>query len=178
MKRVIISFCKIFSFLPALCMMFAIYSFSAQDGVSSAGLSEKVSTEIVYIADKVLDKEWSQDQQAYYVERLNYPVRKAAHMTEYFLLAISVSFPLYVYGLRGFPLLIVAGAVCVGFACMDEYHQSFVEGRGPSKRDVCIDSIGAFIGIILVRIVCWTTLQMARPKRRRRRGRQLNHNRR
>ena len=67
-------------------------------------------------------------------------------MTEYFLLAVAVSFPFYVYGLRGFPLMLVAGLICVAFACGDEYHQSFVEGRGPSVKDVCIDSIGAFGG--------------------------------
>jgi VanZ family protein len=70
----------------------------------------------------------------------------------YFMLAVSVSFPLYVYGLRGIPLMIVAGAFCVAFACGDEYHQSLVAGRGPSKKDVMIDSIGVLAGIIVVRI--------------------------
>ena len=74
-------------------------------------------------------------------------------MTLYFLLAISVSFPLYVYGLRGIPLMLVAGGFCIAFACGDEYHQSLVEGRGPSKQDVMIDSIGIVAGVILVRIV-------------------------
>ena len=41
-------------------------------------------------------------------------------------------------------------------ACGDEYHQSFVSGRSPSKRDVAIDSFGIFWGIILARIVGWT----------------------
>ena len=40
-------------------------------------------------------------------------------------------------------------------ACLDEYHQSFVAGRGPSSRDVMIDSIGILAGVILVRIVCF-----------------------
>jgi hypothetical protein len=77
-------------------------------------------------------------------------------MTEYFLLAVAVSFPLYVYGLRGLLLMFVAGIFCVAFACGDEYHQSYVVGRGPSVRDVAIDSFGVFWGIVLVRIVGWT----------------------
>ena len=76
-------------------------------------------------------------------------------MTEYFLLAVSVSFPLYVYGVRGIWLLLLAGGFCVGFAALDEYHQSFVAGRGPSKRDVAIDSIGVTVGVILVQIICF-----------------------
>lgn len=52
--------------------------------------------------------------------------------------------------------MLVAGFICVAFACGDEYHQSFVSGRSPSKRDVAIDSFGIFWGIILARIVGWT----------------------
>lgn len=77
-------------------------------------------------------------------------------MTEYFALAVAVSFPLYVYGLHGFLLMLVAGIICVGFSCGDEYHQSFVAGRSPAVKDVCIDSFGVFWGIILVRIIGWT----------------------
>lgn len=75
-------------------------------------------------------------------------------MTEYCILAICISFPLYVYGLRGFWLFIFAGLFCVAFACTDEFHQSFVAGRGPSKTDVAIDSMGALFGIILVQLFC------------------------
>ena len=44
-------------------------------------------------------------------------------MTEYCLLAICVSLPLYVYGLRGFALTFLAGILCVAFAASDEFHQ-------------------------------------------------------
>ena len=84
-------------------------------------------------------------------------------MTEYFILAICLSFPLYVYGVRGFSLFILAGLLSVGFACTDEFHQSFVAGRGPSKRDVMIDSAGALFGIILVQVFCHSFT----PKKRR-----------
>lgn len=62
--------------------------------------------------------------------------------------------------------MLVAGLICVGFAAGDEYHQSFVDGRGPSKKDVMIDSIGVFAGIITVRIICWTFLTPFRIAKR------------
>ena len=62
--------------------------------------------------------------------------------------------------------MLVAGLICVGFAAGDEYHQSFVAGRGPSKKDVMIDSIGAFFGILFVRIICWTVLAPFRVAKR------------
>lgn len=169
LKKIILFILKPLSFLPAIIMMYVIFSFSAQSGVNSGNLSSIVSHKIVEIGNEVLQKnleEWEIDEIAGEIE---YPVRKAAHMTEYFILAVTVSLPFYVYGLRGFGLVLVAGLICVGFACGDEYHQSFVEGRGPSIRDVGIDSIGVFLGITAVRICCWTVLAPARMMERSRR---------
>ena len=161
-KDFLVFILKPLSFLPAIVMMCIIFSFSSQDGVDSGSLSREVSVKIVEVGNEVLQKglsDWEIDEVA---TKIEYPVRKVAHMTEYFLLAVAVSFPFYVYGLRGFPLMLVAGAICVGFACGDEYHQSFVDGRGPSARDVGIDSIGVFAGIITVRIFCWIVLAPSR----------------
>lgn len=162
MKQVLLFFLKPLSFLPALLMMYLIFRFSAQTGDISGNLSYEVSYKIVEIGNQVLDKgleEWEISNYAYEIE---YPVRKLAHMSEYFLLAVALSFPFYVYGLRGFPLMFVAGFICVAFACGDEYHQSFVAGRGPSVKDVMIDSVGAFFGIMTVRIICWIFLSPTR----------------
>ena len=77
-------------------MMYLIFNFSAQDGVTSGNLSYKVSEIIVETANEAFELNWSSDQEQYYIERIHYPVRKLAHMTEYFLLAVFVLFPLYV----------------------------------------------------------------------------------
>lgn len=166
MKHIIIFFLKPLSFLPALAMMYVIYGFSAQDAGASSNLSYQVSYKIVEIGNEILDKGLDETQIADYADQIGYPVRKLAHMTEYFLLAVAVSFPFYVYGLRGFPLMLVAGFICVAFAAGDEYHQSFVAGRVPSVKDVGIDSIGAFFGIMTVQIICWVFLAPARSARR------------
>ena len=113
----------------------------------------------------------SSEEIAYKADGIHYYVRKAAHMTEYFLLAIAISFPLYVYGVRGIWLMLLAGFVCVGFAGLDEYHQSFVDARGPSVRDVGIDSCGALIGILLVQAFCWSTLHTPGNKKSRKKRR-------
>ncbi len=177
MKRIILFLLKPLSFLPAVIMMYVIFSFSAQSGVDSGNLSYTISHKFVEIGNELLQKnlnEWEINEIA---ERIEYPVRKAAHMTEYFILAVAVSLPFYVYGLRGFGLLVTAGLICVGFACGDEYHQSFVDGRGPSVKDVGIDSIGVFLGIMAVRIGCWTVLAPARMRERSRRRWELKRKR-
>lgn len=146
---------KPFSFVPAIMMMYLIFSFSAQDGTTSGNLSYKVSEIIVESANEAFELNWSQGEIAAYIEKIHHPVRKLAHMTEYFILAITVSFPLYVYGVRGLWLPILAGGICVGFAALDEYHQSFVAGRGPSKKDVGIDSIGVLAGVLMMQFICF-----------------------
>lgn len=152
-KTFLRSMLKPLSFIPALCMMYLIFYLSGQDGVTSADLSLKVSIKVVELASKIFDHPLSPEQILQYADLIHFLIRKCAHVTLYFLLAVSVSLPLYVYGLRGIPLMLVAGAFCVAFACGDEFHQSLVEGRGPSKRDVLIDSAGVFAGVIVVRIV-------------------------
>lgn len=115
-KAFLRSLLKPFSFVPALLMMYLIFSFSAQDGTTSGNLSYKVSEIIVETANDAFDLHWSSSEIKQHIKEIHHPVRKLAHMTEYFLLAISVSFPLYVYGVRGIWLPLLAGMICVGFA--------------------------------------------------------------
>ena len=149
-------------------MMYVIFSFSAQTGEVSGELSYKVSYKIVEIKNEVLNENNSYDELNYEAYQIQFYVRKAAHMTEYFLLAVAISFPLYVYRIRGFWLFLLAGIFCVGFAGLDEYHQSFVGGRTPAVKDVCIDSTGALIGILLVQAFCWSVLNNPNKKKKKR----------
>ena len=146
---------KPFSFVPALFMIYTIFSFSAQDGTTSGNLSYKISEIIIESANEAFGLNWSDNEIQRYSEQIHYPLRKLAHMTEYFLLAMSVSLPLYVYGVRGLRLPILAGMLCVGLAALDEYHQSFVVGRVPSKKDVGFDSIGVLAGVLAVQFLCF-----------------------
>jgi VanZ family protein len=39
--------------------------------------------------------------------------------------------------------------LCFVYACSDEWHQSFVAGRGPSFTDVLIDTAGAAVAVLI-----------------------------
>lgn len=56
MKELITFVLKPLSFLPALAIMYIIYSFSGQTGEESGNLSYEVSVKIVEIGNQVLDK--------------------------------------------------------------------------------------------------------------------------
>ena len=73
-------------------------------------------------------------------------IKKGGHATGYALLALAYYFalpprlsPVY----RG----ALAFVMALLFALSDEFHQSFVEGRTSSLRDVGIDSAGAAIAL-------------------------------
>ena len=106
--RIIATLLKPLSFVPALLMMYVIFTFSSQTGAESSNLSNKVTESALIVVDHVLDKGWSEEDIQVRVEKYGFYVRKLAHMTEYCILAITISLPLYVYGLRGFSLLLLA----------------------------------------------------------------------
>ena len=55
---------------------------------------------------------------------------------------------------RSFALRIVcATAICALYASTDEFHQLFVPGRAGMLSDVGIDTLGAFVGILLAFLV-------------------------
>ena len=84
-KAHVINLLKPFSFLPAILMMYLIYSFSAQTGEVSGALSYEVSYQIVETKNEVLNENKTYDELAYSASSIEFYVRKAAHMTEYCL---------------------------------------------------------------------------------------------
>lgn len=73
-------------------------------------------------------------------------LRKLAHFTEFACLGIFMSRLLH--WLKKPRLLALAGAFLV--ACCDETIQRFVPDRGPSFKDVMIDTSGALAGMIFL----------------------------
>ena len=77
-------------------------------------------------------------------------VRKLAHFCEFCTLGVLLT---WLFGMlcrkmvlsKGLPLL--CGAAAAG---IDETIQCFVPGRGPSLRDVGIDTLGVLLGILLL----------------------------
>jgi len=77
-------------------------------------------------------------------------LRKLAHATEYALLAFFVLRAEAAGHHQHHPWALLAGAWLVAtlYAITDEWHQSFVPGRGPAVLDVILDSSGALLGAL------------------------------
>ncbi len=150
------SILKALSFIPALLIMCMIFSFSSQISVESSSLSNGISAKIIELADRLLTLDLTDDQTFRAIESIHTFIRKLGHFTEYLALGVSLALPLYtVYQIRGKRLILISLSICVLFASSDEIHQLFVEGRNGSPKDVLIDTIGAFTGIIFTQMLCY-----------------------
>jgi VanZ family protein len=85
------------------------------------------------------------------VVRVEFFLRKAAHVSEYAVLAV-LFYRAFVHTVFQSRRALSAGIVllsCGAYATSDEFHQSFVPSRTSSLRDVVIDVCGATLAVLL-----------------------------
>ena len=92
---------------------------------------------------------WNPDISPATIAQVHFLVRKAAHLTEYAVLALLVC-----RGLRGWieaswRRVALVLALAMLFAAGDEFHQSFVASRTASLGDVLLDCSGALLGLMI-----------------------------
>lgn len=81
--------------------------------------------------------------------------RKSAHVFEYAVLAfLSFRFFVTVYPREHFSrVALLSGIFALAYGALDEFHQSFVFGRGARLSDVAIDGIGIVIALVLISVL-------------------------
>lgn len=128
---------------------FTIFKFSAQEVSQSDGTSKMVLAKII----DIIFKDINQDKRFQLIEQWNILIRKLAHFSIYTLVGIwSMSF-ISTFNISKFKKVGISLIIGILYAMSDEYHQSFVPGRGPSITDVGIDSLGVLTGICIVVII-------------------------
>jgi VanZ family protein len=86
------------------------------------------------------------------IAQFQFCVRKAAHITEYAILALLVSRAVFRETNPNWArstMFVGVWIACVFMAAGDEFRQSFVESRSASPWDVMIDSAGAIFGLLI-----------------------------
>lgn len=136
---------RILSAIPAVVFMIIIFIYSSKTAVQSSASSDPIAEFLLSIYESVFGR-FPQDQLPEKLNMFSTLVRKTAHLCEYALLAVLVSFHLYVSGLSKKKMIITSISICAFYACTDEFHQYFVEGRACRFTDICIDTIGSVIG--------------------------------
>jgi VanZ family protein len=87
-------------------------------------------------------------------------IRKCAHFSEYFvyLLLLYRALSGRQSGWRWMWAL-SALFIAAGYSLLDEFHQVFVPSRGPSIYDSLLDTVGAFVALV----VLWLWFRRRRP---------------
>ena len=134
-----------------LCWMGMIFAFSAQDGQKSSGTSEKVCRKVAEVTVKDFQK-LPGEKQNQVVRRMQLPVRKGAHMSEYSILALLFSSLFLTFPALRRKGLWMLCSLAGGFlyASGDELHQRFISGRAGQFRDVLIDMTGFTLALFLI----------------------------
>ena len=122
-----------------LCALWmgVIFLMSALPGEESGNQSEGIVEIILSTAEAVL----GEGIRSISPDRLEWFVRKGAHMVEYAVLLLLYRRALGLSGVKRPGLC--ALVMCVLYAATDEYQQRFVPGRGPAAADVMIDAMGS-----------------------------------
>lgn len=131
-----------------MCWMIVIFLFSAKP----ADESEEMSLSVGKIIGRFFVSsypEWTAEEQQKFAEKIDYPVRKSAHASEYAVLGVLVMEMLGTYGSKGGARLLLSQGIGTLYAASDEFHQLFVPGRSGQVTDVMLDSAGVLAGILI-----------------------------
>ena len=149
-KKILITLLKPLSFLPALLMMYIIFSFSAQTGEVSGNLSYRISYQIIKTKNRTSCRKKA--MKSLHTRRADSLLhRKAAH-DRILSLCRCCFFSIYIASEDCGILLAGSSA----WALRAGRISSVLCGRPFSQdQDVEFDSLGALVRILLVQLFCW-----------------------
>lgn len=132
MKKIVILLCIIWIGI--------IFYMSSNTGIVSRKESMKIAN---FVYKQNIVKSTFKDLKK---KNVNGILRKNAHALEYLILAFLVGSIIFTFYIKGKGALIYILFICLLFAVLDEFHQSFIPGRGSLIGDVLIDFLGSIIG--------------------------------
>lgn len=125
--------------------MIIIFLFSNQNADNSQSTSDKVASSIVDTTEVITKQEIPKEDKENFIEDTRVLMRKSAHFTLYFVLGILVYLTFTSYFI---PKTIIFSIIfCFLYACSDEVHQMFSDGRTAKILDIFIDTCGSCLAI-------------------------------
>lgn len=143
---------KLITIAALLFVMAFIFYMSAQPGDDSSGMSRRVCATVCQAFVQDYDT-FSAAEQENLISGMEFWIRKSAHCFEYMVLGILMYLTVGIYAERTGRIFWTSLAAGIMYAAGDELHQYFVQGRSCEMRDVMIDSLGVFIGTMVLFIV-------------------------
>lgn len=135
---------KVVKIILVVIWMTVIFCFSNQKAEDSSKLSDGVIIKVakIFVKDNI-----SKEKKQELIQKYTFIIRKMAHFTVYLILGILVIDMVSSFNLKN--VIIMSVSICFLYALSDEFHQLFVDGRSCELRDVLIDTIGSYVGILI-----------------------------
>ena len=149
----VIRYILIICIIVLCCKIFAL---SSQDGGVSAGTSRQF-TEILL---KTLGLECNDRT----IEIINPVIRKVAHFSVYMLLGFLTMCTCETFKWQRVYKFDFSTMFAFIFACSDELHQRLGPGRSGEFADVCLDTVGAMLGVLIVLAIALICVQIKKKK--------------
>ncbi|MCR4618997.1 MAG: VanZ family protein [Lachnospiraceae bacterium] len=173
-KNLILLYVHYLLFALWIALMVVIVWFSSKDAAESTEQSLSVGKWICHIIVSGYDN-MTDASQLDYAMLLDKFVRKSAHFCEYAALGAltyNASYVIFEFlrlrnrvKLKTSYMIIASILWCILFAASDEIHQLFVPGRYGSPLDVLLDTLGATLGIFLVRLIAHLITRSKSPSK-------------
>lgn len=94
--------------------------------------------------------DWDLQEQVAFAQKIDHPVRKTAHATEYAILGMLLFGAAYQTREQRRRTAVLSWGIGTFYAATDEIHQIFVPGRSGQITDVMIDSSGVAVGVLIL----------------------------
>lgn len=133
---------KVLRWVLLLLWIAVIFIMSQQTGEKSSSQSNFIVNLITFTGIELND---------YLMGIATLVVRKSAHFTEYLILFI-LAYRVIILYMNKRQAKIIAVLFVFGYACSDELHQYFINGREAAFRDVIIDTSGGIMGSFLTMV--------------------------
>ena len=129
--------------------MIIIFMFSARN----ADVSSQDSSRVGMLAGQIFFRDfndWDLQEQVAFAQKIDHPVRKTAHATEYAILGMLLFGAAYQTREQRRRTAVLSWVIGTFYAATDEIHQIFVPGRSGQITDVMIDSSGVAVGVLIL----------------------------
>ena len=134
---------SIFFWIAAAVWCGVLFFFSGQDAAESSALSYRITEFVLRVLPFL----------PYSVDAMNLILRDVAHFgifaVEGFLLGCAMMTTLSRRALGG----LLAAFACGAMAVLNEYHQTFADGRACEVKDMLVDSGGALTGVLFAALI-------------------------
>ena len=139
---------KVFKLMLLILWMILIFCFSNQRADDSSKLSDGVIVKVasIFVKDNLTDNKKDE-----LIDKYTFIIRKTAHFSVYLILGILSINLLSSFNIKR--IIMFSSLFCFIYACTDEFHQLFIDGRSAEIKDVLIDSFGSLTSILLCNFI-------------------------